>query len=426
MTREVELPIDPRELMAESIGTPVVGVHYIVDLYAVLGVDPDANEDDIKTAYRTAIRVYHPDRYVGTADEFADAAKVRSLHIIAAYGVLSDSVQRERFDAELADFREKGKPVSNDGTPIVEARMISPRTDQAYTFYESLLLRAAGHDQLAEDTARSMVAGLESLGPSIQDNPSLMTALQDARSLLAAQLRCRDEALAGLQESQARSLGVSDDVKTDIGFNYPELAQGALAVAGDRLRQTIGRAAIAQVQSQLALESGEVFTESGDAVLPVVVDEDAIIAAVTGHIAVQAEYLMRTITERDRLADERIAAIQMIYPVEQPELYDTLYIGIIAETDGGITSEWIGIRDTTGDYDFNQIEIDDRTLELLQTDQGISEVVQASANVVTINLDYAGIAASRLITGLLNRHYARYESADDSQEQEESAEDLPE
>ncbi len=63
------------------------------DLYAVLGVAPDADDGHIQAAWHRAARATHPD--VG-----GDRDRFRSVHV--AYLVLSDPEQRRRYDTERA------------------------------------------------------------------------------------------------------------------------------------------------------------------------------------------------------------------------------------------------------------------------------------------------------------------------------------
>jgi molecular chaperone DnaJ len=61
--------------------------------YAVLGVAPDATQDEIKKAYRQLARKYHPDKNPGNAEaesKFKDAAE--------AYRVLGDADLRAEYD----------------------------------------------------------------------------------------------------------------------------------------------------------------------------------------------------------------------------------------------------------------------------------------------------------------------------------------
>ena len=62
------------------------------DPYATLGVSRDASTDDIKRAFRTLARQYHPDANP------EPGAEERFKEINAAYEVLSDPVKRERYD----------------------------------------------------------------------------------------------------------------------------------------------------------------------------------------------------------------------------------------------------------------------------------------------------------------------------------------
>ncbi len=62
------------------------------DYYEVLGVTRDASEDDIKKAYRTLAKKYHPD-----VSKEPDA-ETKFKEIQEAYEVLSDPAKRDQYD----------------------------------------------------------------------------------------------------------------------------------------------------------------------------------------------------------------------------------------------------------------------------------------------------------------------------------------
>lgn len=64
------------------------------DFYAMLGVEKGADASEIKKAYRKLAKKYHPDRNPGDA-----AAEGKFKDIGEAYAVLSDSEQRQQYDA---------------------------------------------------------------------------------------------------------------------------------------------------------------------------------------------------------------------------------------------------------------------------------------------------------------------------------------
>ncbi|ABR60460.1 J domain-containing protein [Sinorhizobium medicae] len=74
----------------------------VIDPYALLGIERDADERAIRTAYRRAVKTAHPDRG-GDADQFGK--------LQAAYELLKDPVRRKvyddtGYDPQLADPKD--------------------------------------------------------------------------------------------------------------------------------------------------------------------------------------------------------------------------------------------------------------------------------------------------------------------------------
>ena len=69
--------------------------------YQVLGVGKDASFADIKKAYVSLVKQYHPDK-AGDSEAKKEEYNERLLKIMAAYEVLSDDSARASYDAELS------------------------------------------------------------------------------------------------------------------------------------------------------------------------------------------------------------------------------------------------------------------------------------------------------------------------------------
>lgn len=66
--------------------------------YETLGVERNANEDDIKKAFRKLATKWHPDRWVNGTEEEKKTAEEKFKSINEAYDVLSDSEKRKQYD----------------------------------------------------------------------------------------------------------------------------------------------------------------------------------------------------------------------------------------------------------------------------------------------------------------------------------------
>ena len=63
------------------------------DYYEVLGINRNADEKEIKKAYRKLAKKYHPDSNVGNPD-----AEQKFKEVTEAYDVLSDTEKKKLYD----------------------------------------------------------------------------------------------------------------------------------------------------------------------------------------------------------------------------------------------------------------------------------------------------------------------------------------
>lgn len=70
-----------------------------VDLYAVLGLESTATDEDIKKVYRKLALIYHPDKHVSSTEAAKQAASRKFQQVGFAYAVLSDKKRRVKYDA---------------------------------------------------------------------------------------------------------------------------------------------------------------------------------------------------------------------------------------------------------------------------------------------------------------------------------------
>lgn len=70
------------------------------DYYEILGVNPDASQEEIKKAYREDAFIYHPDRMQSLSESVRKRAEEKMKKVIHAYEVLSNPQKRQQYHSE--------------------------------------------------------------------------------------------------------------------------------------------------------------------------------------------------------------------------------------------------------------------------------------------------------------------------------------
>jgi len=73
------------------------------DFYEILGIPKNASEEEIKNAYRSLAKKYHPDVNIGGAEKYEPSTQ-KFREIAEAYAVLSNKTMKIDYDTRLRNF----------------------------------------------------------------------------------------------------------------------------------------------------------------------------------------------------------------------------------------------------------------------------------------------------------------------------------
>ncbi|OAQ52567.1 molecular chaperone DnaJ [Natrinema mahii] len=139
------------------------------DFYDLLEVSPDADQDEIKDAYREQVRVYHPD----VNDD--DRAQAQFTAVKTAYDILGDPVERQAYDRlgheDYVAKRTSGLP-SPDVWQSDDGDDDDGGTEVSYSESETASASAS--------TAGASAAGAASSGSSASSRGSASTSTSSA------------------------------------------------------------------------------------------------------------------------------------------------------------------------------------------------------------------------------------------------------
>ena len=115
------------------------------DPYEVLGIQPTATDDEVKTAYRNMARKYHPDNY--TDNPLADLAQEKMQEINEAYDTI---VRMRKGSSSSTDAGQNGGYRAPNGGPSRYADIRQMITQNRIADAEMLLDGIASHARDAE------------------------------------------------------------------------------------------------------------------------------------------------------------------------------------------------------------------------------------------------------------------------------------
>lgn len=113
------------------------------DLYAVLGVDPGAEAEQIREAYRQRARACHPDRVAGMDAELRRLAENKMVELNQAYAILRAPALRAKYDAERTSALAGSAPSFQNGAPPRSGRDRTSKTPRGRMEDATLVTRAA-------------------------------------------------------------------------------------------------------------------------------------------------------------------------------------------------------------------------------------------------------------------------------------------
>jgi curved DNA-binding protein len=126
------------------------------DYYAVMGVERDATQDEIKRSYRKLARKYHPD--VSSEPD----AEARFKEVGEAYEVLKDPEKRAAYDQLGADWKAgqdfRPPPDWNEGFEFHGGGFTGAGAEQFSDFFDSLFGRGAPNAGFTGSTRRTFHA----------------------------------------------------------------------------------------------------------------------------------------------------------------------------------------------------------------------------------------------------------------------------
>ena len=352
---------------------PQEGVDYIVDLYAVVGVNREASEPEIKHSIRERMTEYHPDRLEGLAPEFRAQGQEMTLLLNRANEILLDTDKRRDYDEILEEWQG---PVSESGFPII-------RTDR--------IMQAQLEGVSVEEIERSFAERAEKIAALLGYAPQRLEFLQrmidasegeladDLRAEYEAALLQKDQALAVEEAERAQLLGLPRVVDREFCTtnDYAALVSRAIEDTRQERQEEAERLAIGGVASRLALLAATDGEGDAAAQTPATFAQ---LEALPPYFDDQAAQIKKIATEREAILETRLSNLVLTYPSPEAQTEYTEKLALGIEGKEGVT--WIGME--IGENDTAAGSTLPEDIEALLLARDFRQVIDRGYNVATL------------------------------------------
>lgn len=107
-------------------------IEVAADYYDVLGAEHKASADEIKNAYHSLARRFHPDRFHQADAQLRNQIETAFARVAQAYEVLGDPSSRAAYDAHLAGPPSPGTSTSRERTPASGQAPAESRAESSF------------------------------------------------------------------------------------------------------------------------------------------------------------------------------------------------------------------------------------------------------------------------------------------------------
>ena len=332
---------------------PREGIDYIVDFYALAGVEPEAESSDINKAINKQLSQYHPDRMSGLAPEIQARGERMSRLLNKARGILVPIEKRTQYDEIRTGWTG---PLSKTGDPVitigraVQAEMAmksNEEVEQSFAGGDEQVDRLASYSQSRLDFLEKM---MEVAGDNVPD---------DLRQQYEEALLEYDRNLSIKEAQRGDVLGLADLSNNGYraSLSYSEDKVLEIEAAKEVQLEELRAIAMGKTARKLELLSGEVAESLTELV-------DLTTIQLPGYFDTIAEQVKGIAEKRQTLAEKRLDNYQPTYPEAELQTEPKSYaaFGFVGES----KTTWFSFSPDLDKGSFGQIATPEDVMQLLQ------------------------------------------------------------
>lgn len=377
---------------------PREGIDYIVDFYAVAGVELEADPSDINKAINKQMAQYHPDRLSGLAPEIQARGERISRLLNKARGILVDPEKRSQYDEIRTGWTG---PLSKTGDPVitisraVQAEMAmksSEEVEQSFTDGDEQVDRLASYSQSRLDFLEKM---MKVAGDNVPD---------DLRQQYEEALLEYDRNLSIKEAQRGDLLGLADlsshGYRASLSYGEDKVLE--IEAAKEVQLEELRAIAMGKTTRKLELLSGEVKEPSAELV-------DLTTIQLPDYFGVVAEQVKSIAERRQTVAEKRLNNYQPIYPEAELQVEAKTFAAF------GFTGEskttWFSFSPDLDKGLFDAIATPDNIMALLQAGD-YKAVIEKDFNVALLPV-LEQLELMDLLNEGINKYVNKYYPDDD-------------